>query len=53
MENTLYYLAVALVVIWAICFLGFQVGDPIHIFLFMAAIAVLLRLTQEKRHFKN
>ncbi len=44
MENLLYYIAVILVVIWAIGFLGYNAGGIIHILLVIALIAVLLRI---------
>jgi hypothetical protein len=44
MGNLLYTIAVILVIIWAIGFLGFHAGGIIHILLVIAAIAVLLRV---------
>ncbi len=44
MENLLYYIAVILVIIWAIGFLGYHTGGIIHILLVVAAVAVLLRV---------
>lgn len=45
MGNLLYLIAVILVLIWAISFLGgFYTGGLIHLLLIIAAIAVILRL---------
>ena len=44
MGNLLYYIAVILVIIWAISFFGYATGGIIHILLVIAIIAVLLRL---------
>jgi hypothetical protein len=44
MGNLLYLLAVVLVIIWAIGFLGYNAGGIIHILLVIALISVLLRL---------
>jgi hypothetical protein len=44
MGNLLYYIAVILVIIWAISFFGYAAGGIIHILLVIAIIAVLLRL---------
>jgi hypothetical protein len=48
MGNLLYTVAVVLVIIWAIGFLGYHAGGIIHILLVIAVIAVLLRLIQGK-----
>lgn len=44
MGNILYTVAVILVIIWAIGFLGYSAGGIIHILLVIAAIAVILRV---------
>lgn len=44
MGNLLYAIAVILIIVWAIGFLGFQAGGIIHILLVIAIIAVLLRV---------
>jgi Family of unknown function (DUF5670) len=45
MGNLLYIIAVILVIIWAISFLGgYYTGGLIHILLVIAVIAILLRL---------
>lgn len=49
MGNILYTIAVVLVIIWAIGFLGYHAGGLIHILLVIAVIAILLRLIQGKR----
>jgi hypothetical protein len=49
MGNLLYYIAVILVIFWAIGFLGYNAGGLIHILLVIALIAVLFRVIQGKR----
>ena len=49
MSNLLYTVAVILVIIWAIGFLGYHTGGIIHLLLVIAIIAVLLRVIQGKR----
>lgn len=50
MGNLLYTVAVILVIIWAISFLGGLVsGSLIHLLLVIAIIAVIARLIQGKR----
>ena len=44
MGNILYIVAVVLVIIWAIGFLGYNAGGIIHILLVIALISILLRL---------
>lgn len=44
MGNLLYAVAVVLIIVWAIGFLGFQTGGIIHVLLVIAVIAILLRL---------
>ena len=44
MGNLLYVIAVVLVIIWAIGFLGYHSGGIIHILLVTALIAILLRV---------
>ncbi|MES2395253.1 MAG: lmo0937 family membrane protein [Bacteroidota bacterium] len=46
MGNLLYYIAVLLIIFWAIGFLGYHAGGLIHILLVIAVIAVLLRVIQ-------
>ncbi len=49
MGNILYTVAVILVIIWAIGFLGFHTGGIIHLLLVIAAIAIILRIIQGKK----
>ena len=49
MGNLLYIIAVVLVIIWAIGFLGFQAGGIIHLLLVIAIIAVLLRVISGRK----
>lgn len=44
MGNLLYYIAVILIIFWAIGFLGYHAGGLIHILLVIAVVAVLLRV---------
>jgi len=49
MGNLLYTIAVILVIIWAIGFLGYGTGGIIHILLVIAIIAITLRLIKGNR----
>ncbi len=50
MGNLLYAVAVILIIIWAISFLGgYYTGGIIHILLVIAIIAVILRVIQGRR----
>lgn len=50
MGNLLYTIAVILIIIWAISFLGgFYTGGIIHILLVIAIVAVLLRVISGNR----
>jgi hypothetical protein len=49
MGNLLYAIAVILVIIWAIGFLGYNSGGIIHILLVVAVIAVLLRVISGRK----
>jgi hypothetical protein len=49
MGNLLYYIAVILVIFWAIGFLGYNAGGLIHILLVIALIAVLFRIIQGRK----
>jgi hypothetical protein len=50
MGNLLYTIAVILIIIWAVSFLGgFVPGGLIHILLVIALIAVILRIIEGKR----
>jgi hypothetical protein len=49
MGNLLYYIAVILVIFWAIGFLGYNAGGLIHILLVIALIAVVFRIIQGRK----
>jgi hypothetical protein len=49
MGNLLYTVAVILVIIWAVGFLGFHSGGIIHLLLVIAVIVVLLRVIKGKK----
>jgi len=49
MGNLLYTIAVILVIIWAIGFIGYNAGGIIHILLVIAIISVLLRVIQGRK----
>ncbi len=49
MGNLLYTVAVILVIIWAIGFLGYHAGGLIHVLLAIALVVVILRLIQGKK----
>jgi len=49
MGNLLYIVAVVLIVIWAIGFIGYHTGGIIHILLVIALISVILRVIQGRR----
>ena len=44
MGNLLYTIAVILIIIWAIGFLGYHLGGLIHILLVIAVVSVLLKI---------
>lgn len=46
MSNLLYTIAVVLVIIWGIGFLGYHAGGLIHILLVIALISIILRVIQ-------
>lgn len=48
MGNLLYTIAVILVILWAIGFLGYHLGGLIHILLVIALISVIFRIIQGK-----
>ncbi len=48
MSNLLYTFAVVLIIIWAIGFLGFNIGGLIHALLVIALIAIILRVIRGK-----
>jgi len=49
MGNLLYFIAVILVIAWAIGFFAYSMGSVIHILLVIAIIAVILRLIRGQR----
>jgi len=49
MSNLLYFVAVILVIAWAVGYLGFNTGSIIHVLLVIALIAVILRIIQGRR----
>jgi hypothetical protein len=49
MSNLLYTVAVILVILWAIGYLGFHTGGIIHILLVIAIIVVLFRVISGRR----
>lgn len=49
MGNLLYFIAVILIIGWAIGYIGFNTGGLIHILLVIALIAVILRLIQGRK----
>ncbi|MFY8090414.1 MAG: lmo0937 family membrane protein [Chitinophagaceae bacterium] len=48
MNNLLYTVAIILVVLWAIGYLGYQAGGIIHLLLVIAIVAILLRVIKGK-----
>ncbi|MGZ4034899.1 MAG: lmo0937 family membrane protein [Bacteroidia bacterium] len=48
MGNLLYTIAVILIIVWAIGFIGYHAGGLIHILLVIAIIAVIIRVIQGK-----
>ena len=49
MGNILYTIAVILLILWGIGFLGYHAGGIIHILLVIALIAIILRIIQGKK----
>lgn len=49
MGNLLYFIAIILLVGWAIGFFAYSAGGIIHILLVIAIIAVLIRIIQGRR----
>jgi len=46
MSNLLYIIAVVLVILWLIGYIGYNFGGLIHILLALAVVAILLRVIQ-------
>ena len=53
MKNSLYVLAIILVVAWIIGFYSTGIGDIIHILLVMAIIAVIIRVFNDEKLLKH
>jgi len=49
MGNLLYAVAVILLILWAIGFVGYNAGGIIHVLLVIALIAVILRIIQGRK----
>jgi hypothetical protein len=49
MGNILYAIAIILVILWAVGFLGYNAGGIIHVLLVIALIAVILRLIKGEK----
>jgi hypothetical protein len=49
MGNLLYAIAVILIIIWAVGFLGYHTGGIIHLLLVIAVIAIILRVIQGRK----
>lgn len=49
MGNLLYIVAVVLIIIWAIGFLGMHAGGIVHALLVIAVIAIIIQLIQGKK----
>ncbi|WP_127020698.1 lmo0937 family membrane protein [Flagellimonas beolgyonensis] len=49
MGNLLYTVAVVLIIVWAIGFLGYHTGGTIHILLVIAIIAIILSMVQGRK----
>jgi len=51
MGNLLYFIAIILVIAWAVGFFAYSAGGIIHILLIIAIIAVILRIIQGRKVF--
>ncbi|MDA3883305.1 MAG: lmo0937 family membrane protein [Bacteroidales bacterium] len=49
MSNLLYIVAVVLLILWAFGFYAMDLGNVVHILLFIAFVAILLRLIRGRR----
>jgi hypothetical protein len=49
MGNLLYVIAVVLIILWAVGFIGYSAGGIIHILLVIALIAILFRLISGRK----
>jgi Family of unknown function (DUF5670) len=52
MGNLLYFVAVILLIAWAIGFFAYSAGGIIHVLLVIAIIAVILRVIQGRKLFE-
>lgn len=48
-EDLLYYIAIILVILWGIGYLGYHLGDLIHVLLVLAIISILIRIIRGQR----
>jgi hypothetical protein len=51
MGNLLYFIAVILIIAWAIGFFAYSTGGIIHILLVIAVIAILIRVIRGEKVF--
>ncbi len=49
MSNLLYIVAVVLIILWAVGYLGYNAGGLIHILLIIAVIVIILRVISGRR----
>jgi hypothetical protein len=49
MRHILYYIAAAIIVIWAITFIFYSLGFIIHTLLLIAAVLIIVRVAQGKK----
>jgi len=49
MGNLLYAVAVILIILWAVGFLGYHMGGIIHLLLVIAVVAILLRVIRGEK----
>lgn len=49
MGNLLYFIAIILIIAWAVGFFAYSAGGIIHILLIIAIIAVILRIIQGRK----
>ncbi len=53
MGNLIYSIAILLVVVWAVCFIGLGAGGMIHVLLIVPFMAMLLKIIAGHRPDKN
>jgi uncharacterized membrane protein len=49
MSNLLYAIAAISFILWAIGFIGYNLGGMIHIFIVIAIVLLMIRAIEEKR----